>query len=701
MPFDFFRASRWAVGLVLMWGAASMAWAGATGVLGRSDSAAVVENAQIHAELIAHAPHGVVPGQPLWLGLRLRHASGWHTYWRNPGDSGLATELQWTLPQGWQAGGIEWPVPQRVQIGNLANYGYDNEVLLPVAVTVPQPLPSGPEVRIQLHASWLVCRQECIPQEGDFVLQLPLGSSYAMHAASFAATLGAIPRPADLQHAVKLQARVDSRGVVLQAQGLPAAWQGKAINVFPYTARVFAAASSPAHSDVVRTGGEPEPGTQVWQGGAWSARLPLSVQRVEEIAHLDVVLARDGAGFSVAAPVKGSWPALAGPDAAGAVTPALASALAVNGATPAPATSTSFGALAVALAAAFLGGLILNLMPCVLPILAIKALGLANQRQRSGMAAHLPGLAYTAGVMLSVLALGAALLALRAGGEQLGWGFQMQSPSVVAALALLFTLIGLNLMGWLEFGHVLPASWAAVQWRHPAADAFFSGVLAVAVASPCSAPFMGASLGLALTLPAAQALGIFAALGLGLALPFALMSSLPQLAAWLPRPGSWMLRLRQVMAIPMFATVVWLLWVLWHMAGVDAARTLTDATPQAQAQATPHAGAWRTWSAQAVTNAVQAGNPVFVDFTAAWCITCQYNKQTVLSDARVLSAFAARGVILMRADWTLRDAAISAALGELGRSGVPVYVLYRKDQSPVILSEVLTVAEVTSLLAPP
>lgn len=162
-----------------------------------------------------------------------------------------------------------------------------------------------------------------------------------------------------------------------------------------------------------------------------------------------------------------------------------------------------------------------------------------------------------------------------------------------------------------------------------------------------------------------------------------------------------MLRLRQVMAIPMFATVVWLLWVLWHMAGVDAARTLPDATPQAQAQATPHAGDWRTWSAQAVTNAVQAGNPVFVDFTAAWCITCQYNKQTVLSDARVLSAFAARGVILMRADWTLRDAAISAALGELGRSGVPVYVLYRKDQSPVILSEVLTVAEVTSLLAPP
>jgi len=264
-------------------------------------------------------------------------------------------------------------------------------------------------------------------------------------------------------------------------------------------------------------------------------------------------------------------------------------------------------------------------------------------------------------------------------------------------LALLFTLIALNLMGWLEFGQVLPGSWAAVQLRHPAADAFFSGVLAVAVASPCSAPFMGASLGLALTLPAAQALGIFAALGLGLALPFALVSSMPQLAAWLPRPGPWMLRLRQVMAIPIAATVLWLLWVLWHMAGVDAAKAPPSAP--AQAQSSSAYGQWGTWSTQAVAAEVQAGRPVFVDFTAAWCITCQYNKQTVLSDPQVLSAFAAKSVRLMRADWTLRDPAISVALGELGRSGVPVYVLYRKDQAPVVLSEVLTASEVQQLLA--
>ena len=695
MPIDFSRAFRLAVVLLLTLGMVGMGAAGATGVLGRSDSAAVVENAQIRAELIAHAPQGIGPGKPLWLGLQLRHAAGWHTYWKNPGDSGLPTELQWTLPSGWQAGAMEWPLPQRVQIGTLANYGYENEVLLPVAVTVPQPLPGGAEVDIQLRASWLVCREECIPQEGTFVLRLPLRSSYAMHAASFTAALGAVPRLPDPKSPVKLQARVDSQGVLLQAQGLPAAWQGQALNVFPQTARVFAAASSPVQSDGVRTGGEPEPGTQVWQGASWSARLPMSAQRVDEVADLTVVLARDSAGLVVAAPVEGSWPALASADAAGAVSPALAAALAANAAAPVQATA-SFTSLAVALAAAFLGGLILNLMPCVLPVLAIKALGLANQKRRTGLASHLPGLAYTAGVMLSVLALGAALLALRAGGEQLGWGFQMQSPVVVAGLALLFALIALNLMGWLEFGQVLPASWAGVQLRHPAADAFFSGVLAVAVASPCSAPFMGASLGLAVTLPATQALGIFAALGLGLALPFALVSSMPQLAAWLPRPGPWMLRLRQVMAIPIAATVLWLLWVLWHMAGLDAAKALP--TAPVQAQSSSGAVTWSTWSTQAVAAEVQAGRPVFVDFTAAWCITCQYNKQTVLSDPQVLSAFAAKNVRLMRADWTLRDPAISVALGELGRSGVPVYVLYRKDQAPVVLSEVLTASEVQALL---
>ena len=716
--------------------------AGATGLLGRSDSAAVVENAQIRAELVAHAPQGIAPGQPLWLGLQLRHASGWHTYWRNPGDSGLATELNWTLPPGWQAGPIEWPLPQRIAIGTLANYGYEGEVLLPVAVTLGAQPPAGTEAEVKLHASWLVCREECIPQEGDFVLRLPLRSSYAAHASAFAAARAAVPRPARAKDGLVLEARVDEQGLVVQARGLPAAWQGQAIDVFPLSARVYATAASPLHSDALRSGGAPQPGTQVWQGAQWSARLPLSPQRMDTWADFPVVLAHAGVAIQASAPVQGIWPALDGATEPAALSPALAAALSANAAS-APVSGASWAAWGAALAAAFVGGLILNLMPCVLPVLAIKTLGLAGHRTRTGWAAHAPGLAYTAGVLVAMLALAGLLLVLRAGGEQLGWGFQMQSPPVVVALALLFALIGLNLMGWLEFGQVLPAGWAGVQLRHPLADAFFSGVLAVAVASPCSAPFMGASLGLALTLPAAQALGIFVALGLGLALPFALASSLPQLAARLPRPGPWMLRLRQFMVFPMAATVLWLLWVLGHMAGVDAAAALaalllalalalwglglqglaragvaalglalavasaqvlwpalgSTASVSARGTATPGARVWEPWSAQAVQAHLQAGEPVFVDFTAAWCITCQYNKQTVLSRPEIVDAFAAKGVRLMRADWTLRDPAISAALGQLGRSGVPVYVLYRRDHAPLLLSELLSTDAIHQALA--
>ncbi len=748
MLFDFFAAATLRAAARLRGGAAACCWgfaglvmgllamdpAGATGLLGRNDSAAVVENAQIRAELLAHAPQGVGPGRPLWLGLQMRHASGWHTYWKNPGDSGLATELQWTLPAGWQAAGIQWPLPQRIPIGDLANYGYEDAVLLPVAVTVGAQPPGTPEVEVKLHASWLVCRQECIPQEGDFVLRLPLRSSYAAHGSEFSAALAAVPRAPDAPAGVALDARVDGHSLLLQARGLPPAWQGKALNAFPEKSRVFATASSPVQTDVVGNTGAPQPGTQVWRDGVWSARLPFSAQRLDEVAQLGLVLARDGVGLQAMAPVQGSWPAAGGRGEPG---PALAAALNANAAQPL-AGNVSLASWVLALGAAFLGGLVLNLMPCVLPVLAIKALGFATHKRSTGMSAHALGLAYTAGVLLSVLALGGALLAVRAGGEQLGWGFQMQSPTVVAGLAVLFALIGLNLAGWLEPGSFVPAGWAGVQLRHPVADAFVSGVLAVAVASPCTAPFMGASLGLALTLPPAQAMGIFAALGLGLALPFAAVSSLPQLAAWLPRPGAWMVRLRQFMAFPVAATVLWLVWVLGHMVGVDAAAALlalllclgllvwalglrggwravfavcalvlaalaarvvlpalSAKAPAPQAQQSPD---WGVWRAETVAQELQDGRAVFVDFTAAWCITCQYNKQTVLARPEVLAAFAAKKVGLLRADWTLRDPAISKALADLGRSGVPVYVLYRKDHAPVVLSELLSVAEVQDVL---
>ncbi len=350
------------------------------------------------------------------------------------------------------------------------------------------------------------------------------------------------------------------------------------------------------------------------------------------------------------------------------------------------------------------------------------------------------GLAYTAGVVASFVALGALMLALRAAGEQLGWGFQLQSPVVVALLAALFTLIGLNLAGVFEFGTFLPSSVASLEARHPVTNAFLSGVLAVAVASPCTAPFMGASLGFAIGLPAAQALMVFAAIGVGMALPYLAASWVPAFARVLPRPGPWMDSFRKVMAFPMFATVAWLVWVLGQQSGIDGAGALLvilvamamltwsmtlrgrsqkiispialmflaflawSAGPfitraEAPSSAAAANGPWQAWTPGRVDQLLAADQTVFVDFTAAWCVTCQYNKKTTLADAEVMAELRAKNVALLRADWTRRDPAITEALAKLGRNGVPVYVFYKKGSAPVVLSEILGVSEVRSAIA--
>ena len=386
--------------------------------------------------------------------------------------------------------------------------------------------------------------------------------------------------------------------------------------------------------------------------------------------------------------------------------------------------------------------MLLNLMPCVFPVLAIKVLGFA--RHTDDRRAHRrAGWAYTTGVVLSFLLLGAAMLGLRAAGAELGWGFQLQSPVVVASLAALFTLIGLNLAGVFEFGQFVPSSVASAQARNPLVNDFLSGVLAVVVASPCTAPFMGASLGLALGLPALQALALFAALGVGLALPYLVASLVPAFARWLPRPGPWMHTLRRMLAFPMFATVAWLVWVLGQQSGIDGAGALLAllvalsavvwaltlrgrtrlvlaplvaalfvllvagigsaiVTPPAALAAAAPGGTstrWQPWSEPQVAALTASGQPVFVDFTAAWCVTCQVNKKTTLSNSGVLADFDSRKVALLRADWTRRDPAITAALAALGRNGVPVYVLYRPGQTPLVMTEILTPGEVRAALA--
>ncbi len=706
----------------------------------QAQASAVVSTPQLRAELVAHAPQGVQPGQPLWVGLQLTHQPEWHTYWRNPGDSGLPTQLELNLPAGITAGEVQWPLPHKLKAGSLTNYGFENTVLLAVPLTVSKQFKASATqtLDIQVHANWLVCRLECIPQEGDFALRIPANSSFVPQAAAFASVQA--QQPQSLPR-VKATARFDAQRLVLQVSGLPTTWHGKNLRVFPEAPELVDSATEQHPS-----------ASQSWQGDVWTVKLPLSNLRVTEPKRFDALLTDgDGAerqGFAVSAPLSQAWPAVSDlPTSATSVTPkntaegarGLNGLLGVEG----------FLGFALALAGAFLGGLILNLMPCVLPVLAIKFLGFA-QHSRQHRAHRVAGVSYTVGVVVSFLALGAGVLALRAAGEQLGWGFQLQSPGVVSVLAALFTLIALNLFGLFEFGQILPSRLASFQYKHPVMDALLSGVLAVAVASPCTAPFMGASLGLAMTLPTWQALSIFATMGLGLAAPYLLASFVPAVAKALPHPGPWMLTLRQLLAFPMLATVVWLLWVLGQQTSLDvavlalggllllaafvwslklrgpAARGLTWVLAAAlawgaftfaqalQAPATnasapastpanpsdkPDLGAsWQPWSDAAVAQSLAQGRPVFVDFTAAWCVTCQINKKTTLSNSALQADFVAHHVTLMRADWTRRDPAITAALTALGRSGVPVYVLYAQGRAPLVLSELLSEHQVRNAL---
>ena len=690
---------------------------------------AVVNTPQVRAELVAHAPNGVQAGQTLWVGLQLQHQPEWHTYWRNPGDSGLPTQLEWNLPAGVQASPIAWPLPSKLRAGSLTNYGYDKTVLLAVPLSVSHAFKANTHLDIQLHANWLVCRLECIPQEGDFQIRIPTQTSHAPLAAVFETLLAQQPKSVAL---TTTEAQFDAQGktqfIRLRIGGLPAALQGHRLAIFP------------ASPEILESATEQHPlATQSWQGSDWTAKLPLSTLRQSSPQSLSLLLVDSQGdqrqGVDIHIPITRAWPAA--PDGPIADTPMTT--------LPPQAAEVGVWAFVLALAGAFVGGLILNLMPCVLPILAIKVLSFA-QHSRQHRAHRIAGLAYTAGVVLSFLLLGAGVLALRAAGEQLGWGFQLQSPMVVSALAVLFTLIALNLWGLFELGQVLPSSWLTFQARHQVSDALLSGVLAVAVASPCTAPFMGASLGLAMTLPAPQALAIFAAMGLGLALPYLLASAWPAVARQLPHPGPWMVMLRQLLAFPMLATVVWLLWVLGQQTSLDASTLLlamllglsalvwstrfrtrsgrllqllfaislawasvswvqllheVDNTTSSNNSTSPTIGAptWQDWSDDQVAQSLAHNQPVFVDFTAAWCVTCQINKKTTLGSQAVLSDFQTHQVRLLRADWTRRDSAITAALSALGRSGVPVYVLYAPGRAPLVLSELLSQSQIHEALA--
>jgi thiol:disulfide interchange protein DsbD len=650
----------------------------------------VVSNAQVQATLQVYAPKGLGAGQTFWLGLQIDHQPHWHTYWRNPGDSGLATELQWQLPEGLTAGNLIWPAPQKIPVGSMANYGYEGRVLLVTPVQVGPKFKTSPDqsdVTVQLHATWLVCKQECIPQEGDFVVRVPIQGSTVMAPEAFQTALANQAQVLKGNHEAVISE--DGRSMALKLGALPPELGTGPWTVFPQTANVMQNNASPSIQ-------------------AERISLPISSERMDSPQRMAWLLvqgtanAPTGKQWVFETPVQGKWQEWT-------ETPAALNANNFNlqmGSVPASVSAAPWATWMLAVLGAFLGGILLNFMPCVFPVLAIKLLGI-TQHSGNQRTMRLSAWAFSVGVLISFLLLGGLMLALRAAGSQMGWGFQLQSPWVVGALAFLFVVMGLNLSGLFEFGHFVPSSMASFQFANPATNSLWSGVFAVVIASPCTAPFMGASLGLAIGFPAWQALPIFGAMGLGMALPFLLVSISTSWLKFLPKPGAWMNTFRHVMAVPMYATAFWLVWVLglqtgwWDNTPEPTPSSVSAAATEASTQdsATRPSIVWEAWSDDKVRTARQAGRPVFIDFTAAWCVTCQFNKKTTFSDANLLKDFAQKNVLLLRADWTRYDPAITQALNNLGRNGLPVYAWYAPGKEVLILSELPSVQEVQNVLS--
>ncbi len=670
----------------------------ATGAAAQVDSAPKVQ-----ARLVSKSGE-IAPGGSVVVALEQSIRPGWHTYWVNPGEAGLPTEIKWTLPPGWHAGAIEWPYPKRLPVGPLMNYGYEGKVWLLTRITAPKQAKPGVTITLKATGSWLVCKEVCIPEDQPLTLALTVSASpappYSTIAEQFAATRARIPVPSPWPVHYRLS---DTLDLFVAAPALGKAGV-KDVAFFPL--------ASGAITDFA-----PQTFAQVSNGLVVHLKPAKNPKLGNIFAGVLAITSNDG---SVQALNVKATP--------GAV-PQSASA-------PATAAGTT---LPLALLFALLGGLILNLMPCVLPVLAMKALAIANTAHADRHEAAREGFAYGIGAVLSFLALAAAIIVLRAGGDAIGWGFQLQDPIAVAGFALLIFVVGLNLSGVFEVPGI--GAGEGLTRRGGSAGAFFTGVLAVAVAAPCTAPFMAAALGYALTQSVVISLGIFLALGIGFAAPFVVIGLSPRLTRWLPKPGAWMLRFRQLLAFPMYATALWLVWVLgfetdesrlllllalallvafvlwilgisqgrsgrWRAAGWLAiavgAAALVYLLPQiGSISRTSHTLAEvsgipsRSYSAAEVETLRAKHQPIFINATAAWCITCLVNEKTAFSDTRVQNAFAQKHIAYIVADWTNRDAAITALLQQHGRSGVPLYLYYPPGApEALVLPQVLTPTEV-------
>lgn len=657
------------------------------------------QDPMVDARLVSDR-ESVAPGDVVHLALHQDITPGWHTYWRNPGDSGEATRLELDLPEGWGVGDMIWPAPNSYPLGPLTNYGYSNAVTLPVPITIPEGTPEG-RYQIEANATWLVCEDVCIPEDAQLSITLNVGPTLLDLDGDALISEARAAAPVALTQGYEAGFAEAGEGLVLTLNASDLGEPVRNLELFPVESGILDHAG---RQDIVSqiASDSAQVRVDVDRGYLTRASLPgasefvLSFEREgaggwsREAVHF---VAQPGQSVNTLLPASGASPAAAEPQ------------------------SLSFFQAALY---ALIGGLILNLMPCVFPVLSMKALTLVEKRDADRGEARLLGLIFAAGVIVTFLALGALLLTLRVSGLPGLWGLQLQAPVVVMGLALLMFLIGLNFMGVFEIGTSLQNVGSGVR-DSGRRGSFLTGVLAVFVAAPCLAPFMAGALAFALVQPPLASLSVFVFLGVGLAAPFVIVSFFPGLLGFLPRPGPWMVRFRQVLAFPMFAAAIWLVWVLVTQVGHDGviwalgaflaagfavwafslkgwsgrisgvAGALLTIGAILVAASPPQDALWEEWSPDAVQQAQAEGRPVFVDFTAAWCVTCQVNKVGALADGDVVTTFLAHDVALFRADFTSQDPIIAEELARHSAPGVPLYLVFPADGgAPEVLPPLLT-----------
>ncbi len=676
---------------------------------------------EVQASLISEV-QTIEPGKSFWVGCRLEMKEHWHTYWTNPGDSGLATKIEWELPEGFQPSEIYWPYPEWISAFGAVTFGYEGEIILLSKINVPEDAKIGESISLKGNVSWLACEKTCVPGKASVSINLVVGEKEELnesHKESFAKARAALPE-AEKEGTFQAEAKKNSVSLLIS---FPEEMNGTSkVTFFPKEAGVFDYAIEQKlekvdqgyllHLTVSEYWEEPVTkltGVLVWENdeshSVWE--VDVAVETAKETSETKTERKEDEKG-----------------------------AVAENSS-----TVTSF---AIALIFSFVGGLILNLMPCVLPVLSLKILGFVKEAGGDQSKIWKNGVFFTMGVMFSFWSLAGLLIFLKSGGEQLGWGFQLQSPQFVILLGTLFFLIGLNLFGVFEVGTSLMSAGMSTSKQSGLFSSFSSGVLATVAATPCTAPFMGSAIGFTLSEPAYISLLIFSAIGLGMATPYLLVSCFPGLLSVVPKPGPWMETFKQFMGFPMMATVIWLIWVFGQQQGINGTAFMLGIlllvgiggwiygrwgnftkgkTTRAVAkmtfllililslvlpslvlygpdEASVNSSPWLDFSTEKLEELREEGKPVFIDFTAAWCLTCQFNKKFILHTQEVSDKFAELGVIKMQADWTNHDEEITKALAKFGRNSVPVYVFYPKgiNSTPILLPEVLTVSLVLERL---